>query len=285
VDHPNIINLKYYFFTRIDHERTASDGNAFLNLVMEYLPETLFGFIQRYNKRGIFVPSVYIKLAMYQITRAMGYLHFQNICHRDIKPHNILINEQSGVVKICDLGSMKKLEPGSPNVSYICSRYFRAPELLLGCQQYSCAIDAWAIGCVMAEMYLRHPIFPGHNTQDQLARIIHILGSPSIAQLKAISLECKKPEVLMQRFPVVSTKKFTDILPEYASNDAIDLLGKLLVYVPQQRSTMPEALCHPFFDELHVSNHKLPNGNSFPPLFNFTNEELQYLQMEELDAE
>jgi glycogen synthase kinase 3 beta len=178
---------------------------------------------------------------------------------------------------------MKKLEPGSPNVSYICSRYFRAPELLLGCQQYSCAIDAWAVGCVMAEMYLRHPIFPGHNTQDQLAKIVHILGAPSVAQLKAISIECKKPEVLMQRFPVVTPKKFTDLLPEYATGDAIDLLTKLIEYVPQQRVSMGNALNHPFFADLHSSKCTLPNGSALPPLYNFTNEELQYIQMQELD--
>jgi len=211
----------------------------------------------------------------------MAYLHAQSFCHRDLKPHNILINEQTGVVKICDLGSMKQLDDSTANVSYICSRYFRAPELLMGCQHYSCSIDIWAVGCVMAEMFLRHPIFPGHNTQDQLARIVHMLGSPSIEKLKAISIECHRPEVLMQRFPVVIPKRFEDILPEYASADAIDLIGKMLEYVPRQRVTMADALNHPFFNDLHSAKACLPNGNALPPLFNYTAHEMHYLRQDD----
>jgi serine/threonine protein kinase len=83
-----------------------------------------------------------VQLVSFQLFRGLAYIHSLSVCHRDIKPNNILINEETGVVKICDMGSMKKLESGAPNVSYICSRFFRAPELLLGAEHYSVAIGS-----------------------------------------------------------------------------------------------------------------------------------------------
>ena len=83
------------------------------------------------------------QLITYQIIRALAYLHNTDTCHRDIKPHNILIDEETGVVKLCDLGSMKQLPGTYPSVSYICSRYYRAPELLCGSTDYTCLIGAY----------------------------------------------------------------------------------------------------------------------------------------------
>jgi glycogen synthase kinase 3 beta len=78
--------------------------------------------------------------------RGIAYVHRQGICHRDIKPHNVLADPTSGRVVICDFGSAKKLSPDEPSVAYICSRYYRAPELIFGCTNYSNAIDVWSIG-------------------------------------------------------------------------------------------------------------------------------------------
>ena len=136
-------------------------------------------------------------MTVYQLFRGLAFLHNQHFCHRDIKPHNILIDSVSGVLKICDLGSMKKLRSDVPNVSYICSRYFRAPELLMGAEYYSCAIggeirwvcfiitlikqpsDIWSVACTAAELYLHRPLFAGSNSPDQLARIFKYLGEPA----------------------------------------------------------------------------------------------------------
>lgn len=85
----------------------------------------------------------YIKLYMYQLLRSLAYIHSVGICHRDIKPQNLLLNPPTGVLKLCDFGSAKILIEGEPNVSYICSRYYRAPELIFGATNYTTNIGEW----------------------------------------------------------------------------------------------------------------------------------------------
>ena len=101
-----------------------------------------------------------IKNFMLQILKGMTFVHAKGVCHRDLKPENILMN-QEGQVKICDFGSAKVLSPEGLNTPYIVSRYYRAPELILACSDYTNAIDVWAIGCILAEFLTRRPIFPG----------------------------------------------------------------------------------------------------------------------------
>jgi serine/threonine protein kinase len=110
--------------------------------------------------------------------RGIAYMHSMGICHRDIKPQNILI-DHGHVLKICDFGSAKKLLPGEVSVAYICSRYYRAPELIFGATYYTNAIDVWSIGCVIAETVIGRPLFPGDSSINQLIEIIRVLGSPT----------------------------------------------------------------------------------------------------------
>jgi len=112
------------------------------------------------QKAKTFLPIEHVKLYMYQLSRALAYIHALGICHRDIKPQNLLVNEKTLTLKLCDFGSAKKLVQGEPNVSYICSRYYRAPELIFGATDYSTAIDVWSFGCVMAELLIGAPLFP-----------------------------------------------------------------------------------------------------------------------------
>ena len=94
------------------------------------------------------IPAMLTKIYSYQIFRGLNYIASLNIAHRDIKPHNILVGSNNKVV-ICDFGSAKQLVKGETNIAYICSRYYRAPELILGCTQYSPQIDMWSTGCVI----------------------------------------------------------------------------------------------------------------------------------------
>ena len=107
----------------------------------------------------------------------MAYVHSQGISHRDLKPENILLNDK-GVVKVCDFGSAKFLDD-KLNTPYIVSRYYRAPELILACSDYSEKIDVWAIGCIFAEFMTLRPMFPGKTEGSQLIEQIAILGLPS----------------------------------------------------------------------------------------------------------
>lgn len=157
---------------------------------MDFIPETLHSIIRSYSKSSSYLssssssfhgclPPNLTKYYLYQALRGLAHLHGLGICHRDIKPHNLLIN-YNHELKICDFGSAKIFHPNEPNVSYICSRYYRAPELIFGSTEYDTSIDIWSLGCVFVEMILGKPLFPGPSTVDQLVEIIKILGRFSI---------------------------------------------------------------------------------------------------------
>ena len=109
---------------------------------------------------------ILVKLYAYQAFKALAYIHALGICHRDIKPQNLLINPETHILKVCDFGSAKRLEKGQINVSYISSRYYRAPELIFGATGYSHCIDVWSVGSVVAELLLGQPLFPGDSGVD-----------------------------------------------------------------------------------------------------------------------
>ncbi|CAH2047161.1 unnamed protein product [Thlaspi arvense] len=149
LDHPNVVGLKHSFYSRTENEE------VYLNLVLEFVPETVNRTARSYSRVNQLMPLIYVKLYTYQICRALAYLHnCCGLCHRDIKPQNLLVNPHTHQLKICDFGSAKVLVKGEPNISYICSRYYRAPELIFGATEYTTAIDIWSTGCVMAELLL-----------------------------------------------------------------------------------------------------------------------------------
>ncbi|KAL1915859.1 uncharacterized protein VTP21DRAFT_6247 [Calcarisporiella thermophila] len=263
VEHTNIVALKSYFYTNGDK------GDVYLNLVLEYVNETVYRASRQYHKMKQAMPMLIIKLYTYQLLRSLAYIHAQGICHRDIKPQNLLVDPVTGVLKLCDFGSAKILVPGEPNVSYICSRYYRAPELIFGATNYTTSIDLWSAGCVMAELMLGQPIFPGESGIDQLVEIIKVLGTPTKEQIRTMN-----PNYMEHRFPQIKPHPFSKIFKSRSSPEAIDLLSYLLVYSPQQRLTAIEAMCHPFFDELRDPNTRMLGGAELPPLFDFSEFEL-----------
>lgn len=169
-----------------------------MNLVLEYVPETVYRVARHYAKIRQPIPILQVKLYMYQLCRALAYCHSIGICHRDIKPQNLLLDPISGVLKLCDFGSAKILNSGDSNVSYICSRYYRAPELIFGAAEYSIKIDIWSAGCVMGELLLGQPLFPGESGIDQLVEIIKVLGTPSREQI-----ELMNPNYTDHKFPLI----------------------------------------------------------------------------------
>jgi glycogen synthase kinase 3 beta len=172
--HPNIVTFIHAFYTK-----GPKPDEVYLNVVMDYMPETLHRAIKIFGKLKQPVPEIVVKLYSYQIFSAIAYMHKLGICHRDIKPQNLLVDPANHSLKVCDFGSAKRLVPGEPNVSYICSRYYRAPELVFGATDYSTAIDVWSIGCVVAELILGQPLFPGESAVDQLVEMIKVIGTPT----------------------------------------------------------------------------------------------------------
>jgi serine/threonine protein kinase len=102
-----------------------------------------------------------------------------SICHRDLKPANVLVDPERRLLKVCDLGSAKEMQPNQTNIFYICSRYYRAPELLLGYDNYNTEIDLWSIGCILVEFLMYEPVFPGESSLEQMLEIIKLLGTPT----------------------------------------------------------------------------------------------------------
>jgi glycogen synthase kinase 3 beta len=217
------------------------------------------------------MPILEVKLYIYQLFRALAYIHSQGICHRDIKPQNLLLDPNSGILKLCDFGSAKILVENEPNVSYICSRYYRAPELIFGATNYTTKIDVWSTGCVMAELMLGQPLFPGESGIDQLVEIIKVLGTPTREQIRTMN-----PNYMEHKFPQIKPHPFNKVFRKADAN-AIDLIARLLEYTPTERQSAIDAMVHPFFDELRAPTTKLPDSRhgtgqlrDLPDLFDFT---------------
>uniref|UniRef100_A0A914NMW4 Protein kinase domain-containing protein n=1 Tax=Meloidogyne incognita TaxID=6306 RepID=A0A914NMW4_MELIC len=264
LDHRNVVKLKYFFYSAGDKKE-----EVYLNLILEYVPETVYRVARHYAKQRQIIPILYNKVYMYQLFRALGYIHSIGICHRDIKPQNLLLNAQTSVLKLCDFGSAKMLVPGEPNVAYICSRYYRAPELIFGATDYTTKIDVWSAGTVLAELLLGQPFFPGDSGVDQLVEIIKVLGTPSRDEIEQMN-----PNYTEFRFPMIRAHPWSRVFRARTPADAIDLVSKLLKYTPDARLSPFEALAHEFFDELRLPNCKLPSSNPMPPLFDFSDAEL-----------
>ncbi|XP_022248455.1 glycogen synthase kinase-3 beta-like isoform X2 [Limulus polyphemus] len=265
LDHCNIVKLKYFFYSNGERK-----DELYLNLVLEFIPETVYRVARHYSKSRQTIPISFIKLYMYQLFRSLAYIHSLGICHRDIKPQNLLLDPESGVLKLCDFGSAKHLIRGEPNVSYICSRYYRAPELIFGATDYTTMIDIWSAGCVLAELLLGQPIFPGDSGVDQLVEIIKVLGTPSKEQIREMNRNYTE-----FKFPQIKAHPWQKVFRARTPPEAIDLVAKLLEYTPSTRITPLQACGHTFFDELREPGTKLPSGRELPSLFNFTESELR----------
>jgi len=253
--HPNIVQLKNFFYAK------AEKDGVFLNLVMEFIPYTVHYVLKKYMTESKRVPDVVTKVYMYQIFRALKYVHSLGVCHRDIKPHNLLVDTRSHVCKICDFGSAKILQKGQRNVAYICSRYYRAPELVLDAVEYTTAIDMWSAGCVFAEFYLGNPIFLGRSKTDQLVEIIKVLGTPTQEDCKLMNPKHHG------NLPPHSGKPWDQFWGKKTPTDGIDIMSKILCYRPNERLNATQAMAHPFFDEIKKPGLKMHDGKPVPPLF------------------
>merc|ERR1711991_1090521 len=138
------------------------------------------------------------------------------------------------------------------NVAYICSRYYRAPELIFGSVYYTTAIDIWSVGCIFAEMLIGEPIFKGENSMGQLIEIMKILGTPNRTQLRSLTT---KEDV---RIPQLQPKQWTEVFRNHVPPEAHDLCSKLLAYVPGDRVRPFEAMCHPFLPNCARTRSSFP---------------------------
>ena len=188
---------------------------------------------------------------MKQMLKGLEYCHSKNIVHRDLKPENVLFTEDERV-KICDFGSSKFIEKDTKSTPYIVSRYYRAPELLLGKCDYDDKIDIFAAGCIFAELFTLIPLFPGKTEGLQIFEHMCILGNPPKGYFEKFQL----PESFLNYFVnmdkiekadiknVINENKFYD---DEDVKEAGDLILKMIAWDSDERISAKNALKHPFF--------------------------------------
>lgn len=179
-----------------------------------------------------------IRSIVTQVARGLRYLHSRGFIHRDVKPENILIS-QNGTVKLADFGFAKLRHDPPPFTPYISTRWYRAPEILLRFPRYDASVDIFALGCVMAELYRLAPLFDGENEIEHLLKIVAVLGTPPNIWIEGFRCAANLNLV----FPKAPKQHLKWYLPS-ASDLAIDLLDRMLNFIPENRITADEILVH-----------------------------------------
>lgn len=251
--HPSIVDVK---------EVVVGSNLDSIFMVMEYMEHDLKGLME--TMKQPFSQSE-VKCLMLQLLEGIKYLHDNWVLHRDLKTSNLLLNNR-GELKICDFGLARQYgSPLKPYTHLVVTLWYRAPELLLGAKQYSTAIDMWSLGCIMAELLSKEPLFNGKTELDQIDKIFRTLGTPSetiwpgFSKLPGVKVNFVKHQynLLRKKFPATS---FTG--SPVLSDSGFDLLNKLLTYDPEKRITAEAALNHDWFREV-----PLPKSKDFMPTF------------------
>jgi mitogen-activated protein kinase 15 len=241
-----------------------AENDLDLYLVFDYMEADLFNVI-----RANILQDIHKKFIIYQILKALKFIHSADIIHRDLKPSNIFINSDCHI-KLGDFGLARTLEHnphmGSIVTEYVATRWYRAPEMILAAQKYGKPIDMWSVGCILYEMLVGTPLLPGKSTKDMIKMMFSVTGFPDRKEYNDIKKELKiqidYDQLLQEK--IKKKKNILQTLSKYTHDDvAIDLLLKLLVFNPGKRLTAEEALKHPYVAEFHneeeeiICDHKI----------------------------
>ena len=235
--HPNIIKLK-----------EAVRVNDDLYLVFEYCDKNLFNLMKETPE----LEELKIKELTKDILMGLSELHKGGFFHRDLKPENVLIQRNSA--KLADFGLAKEIRSQPPYTDYVSTRWDRAPEILLKGRRYNWQVDIFALGCIIAEMYTKVPLFPGSSELDQLNRYCSLLGTPNEwvdGMRMAISIN--------YRFPNTFGVPLAQVIPN-ASPEAVELVSMMLTWDPRLRPNAEACLNHPFFHKRNLSNCSVGDG-------------------------
>ena len=213
--HENIIRLQNVI-------RAENDRDIYL--VFDFMDTDLHAVI-----RANILEDIHKQYIIYQVLKCLKYMHSANLLHRDLKPSNLLLNSECHV-KVADFGLARSLDTKEPDqtpilTDYVATRWYRAPEILLGSNKYTKGVDMWSLGCILAELLLGKPVFPGTSTLNQLDRVMELIGRPSPDDIDAI--DCPLAQTMLESLPQTKPKRLRDVFPT-ASDDSLDLLKNLL---------------------------------------------------------
>ncbi|KAF0700420.1 Aste57867_9045 [Aphanomyces stellatus] len=217
---------------------------------------------------------------LYQMLLAIKYIHSANVIHRDLKPSNILVNANCEL-KVCDFGLARGVVDDLELTEYVVTRWYRAPEIMLGCMKYTRTVDVWSVGCIFAEMLSRKPLFPGQDYIDQLHLIMNALGVPTDAELYFVTNARARKFMNTEYHTRGSSplKPLVALFPD-VSPDALNLLQQMLVLDPNKRITVDAALAHPYFAAIRTEADETTAPSNFD--FDFESEELTKRRLQEL---
>ncbi|GIQ80920.1 hypothetical protein KIPB_001800 [Kipferlia bialata] len=197
----------------------------------------------------------HIRFFAYQLVRGLKYLHSAGVVHRDLKPSNLLLNANCDL-KICDFGLARLARTDEVEESkdaamtgYVATRWYRAPEIILGDESYGYPVDVWSVGCIIAELIERRPLLPGKDYLRQLHMIFDLLGTPEPEDIKHICSD--RAYRYVQSMPKRAGTGIKKRLGLESDSPALDLISKMLKFHPTERITAEEALRHPYFADLH----------------------------------
>ncbi|KAJ2800063.1 mitogen activated protein kinase, partial [Coemansia guatemalensis] len=239
--------------------RPRNDFN-YVHIVQELLDIDLHRIIKTQP-----LSEEHVQYFLYQILRALKYIHSCNVLHCDLKPANILLNFNCDLkpanvllnskcdLKVCNFGLARGSNDDNDNnesflTGCVATGWYRAPEIMLSFKEYTKAIDIWSVGCIMAEMLSKMPLFPGHDYHHQLKLIFDVLGTPSSDAY--LGIKSQRARDYIRSLPLKAKANFNKMFP-YASPLAIDLMDKMLNFNPRKRITVEEALAHSYLAQYH----------------------------------
>uniref|UniRef100_A0A0E0A3B9 mitogen-activated protein kinase n=1 Tax=Oryza glumipatula TaxID=40148 RepID=A0A0E0A3B9_9ORYZ len=239
--HPDIVEIKHIMLP--PSRRDFKD----IYVVFELMESDLHQVIKANDD----LTKEHYQFFLYQLLRALKYIHTASVYHRDLKPKNILANSNCKL-KICDFGLARVAFNDTPTTvfwtDYVATRWYRAPELCGSFfSKYTPAIDIWSIGCIFAEVLTGKPLFPGKNVVHQLDLMTDLLGTPSMDTISRVRNEKARRYLssMRKKDPVPFSQKFPNADPL-----ALKLLQRLLAFDPKDRPTAEEALTDPYFKGL-----------------------------------
>ncbi|MCO5557718.1 hypothetical protein L7F22_011289 [Adiantum nelumboides] len=249
LNHQHIVKLK----------EVVRENNE-LFFIFEYMELNLYQVMKDHNKH---LSESRIRNWCLQIFQALENMHLNGYFHRDLKPENLLVT--GDLVKIADFGLAREVDSKPPYTDYVSTRWYRAPEVLLQSRSYGPAIDMWAMGAIMAELFSLRPLFPGESELDEIFKICNVIGSPTY-QSWPQGMELAASMNL--QFPKVYRSDLSALIPN-ASADAIDLILALCSWDPEKRPSASKVLQHTFFkvqgqDSKFIPSRALPSARICP---------------------